>query len=127
MKKDTSTALWISFSSGLAGAIIAAAVTYWAAVEKTKNDAVLKNALADAKEQYLSAIRSSITEIAKAEANAENASINSQKFITRLVSVEERANNILTDLESQSSTSRSTSRIKLDEENLKKIEENLRN
>jgi hypothetical protein len=126
MNESTHLKLWETFLSGLAGAVIAAAVTYWGAVEKSKNEAILKNSLADSKEQYLEQIKDSIALIAKAEANAENAVINSQKFITNLASIEERANAILVKLTSIEKNS-NTQSINLDKKTLDALKNNLVN
>jgi hypothetical protein len=80
---------------GVAGALIAAATTYWSIVDNARNDAILKTALVNAKADYLNDIRESIALIAKAEANAENSMLNSQKQITRLATIEEQASKIL--------------------------------
>ncbi len=113
--------LWESFLSGLAGAVIAAAVTYWSAIDKSKNEAVLRNALADTKEQYLLQIKDSIAKIAKSEANAENAVIDSQKLVVKLASIEERANTILNNLNSAEKSATRKS-ITLDKETLASIQ-----
>jgi len=114
MAESKNITLWASFLSGLAGAVIAAGVTYWSAVDKSKNEAILKNVLADTKEQYLMQIRDSIAKIAKSEANAENAVIDSQKLVANLSAIEKRAQVILNNLNTAEQSAEQQS-VSLDE------------
>ena len=115
MAENKAFTLWVAFLSGLSGAIIAAAVTYWGAVQKSKDEALLQSTLANAKEDYLNQIKDSISQIAKAEANAENAVINTQKIVAELSSTEQLANSILKKLTEAQKISESDS-IQLNDE-----------
>ncbi|GAD00802.1 hypothetical protein [Agarivorans albus] len=124
MDESRKVQLQVSFVSGLGGAIIAAAVTYWSAVDKSKNEAILNKALADSKEQYLEQIKDSIGNIARAEANAETAAINAQKLISNLTAQEERANLILSKLSTIEKDS-SNQVVELNDNNMEKLQKGL--
>lgn len=124
MAENRTFTLWVAFLSGLSGAIIAAAVTYWGAVQKSKDEALLQSTLANAKEEYLNQIKDSISQIAKAEANAENAVINTQKIVAELSSTEQLANSILKKLTDAQKISESDS-IQLNDESLKIVSSNV--